>query len=491
MAISMALVMSAGLAACGSSATDTADTQDTEAESVAAEEMENAEDSVETQQENAVTGTSIGADPKITVGYTLQQTGTFADTENLGTMGNSMIIIEDEDEVSLITSNGGTVTDVGGCSYLGNGYYILQDLSGEVNSIALYSADGTQLIPFEAADISWLDSAVDDVTEEQRYLKVIYSTGETDDEEEAFFYQTENLISLTVGDDDIMYTGYAKIYDTESRQFVSGVEITNSYMYAAQACGSSFVVEDEEGVTRLYDGEGNILLEKEGLEDVGFGYVIFSNADAYDVYDENGAYRFSSADLLADFDSTSGYMQKYTDDGTVLVDIDGEQVLSETYESYYHEHYGLFEMGDDTGAFLLVDGDGNVLASADSIVEVLPGYYYYLDEDGNGTIVTADGILAEGADSPEELAVVDGTTALVINDQTYSLELAGDYWQGLVPGIISVQSSDTGKYGVFDLFSGTQLLDYNCAVVYSAGDYLYAMQEDAWVIYEIVPVYAE
>ncbi|MCC8029665.1 MAG: hypothetical protein LIO75_07725 [Lachnospiraceae bacterium] len=488
-AIGLAFMMGAGLTACGSTE-DVSETDDVE---LSADSGSDAEETGETESQtgSASLGIPIGADHKIIVGYTLEQTGTFENADGIGTMGNTLVLIGADERVTPIMNNGSQAQTVEACMYLGNGYYVLQNDSSDINSCALYREDGEQLIPFEAADISWLTSAVDynNDAADQRYLKIIYCTGETDDEDEAFFYQTDSLMSLWPDEDDLLYAGYAKIYDTEQEQFVEGVEVTNSDIYAAQACGNSLVIEDEEGVARLYDADGNVLLEKEGLDVVGYGYAVFYDGDSREVYDENGYWRFTTEDTISTLDSTSGYMEDFLDAGEiVLVDIDGNEVLS-GYESYHEERYGLFTVEND-GTQMLVNSDGEVLASSESIVDIISGYYFYGDYE-DYTIAGPEGILLEGLDSTDYMAAVNGTSAFVINDRAFSLELEGDFWKGIVDGMIASKSDASGYYGVFDLFTGTQLLDYTYDDIYNAGDYLYAGKDNTWTIYKIVPVYGE
>ena len=80
---------------------------------------------------------------------------------------------------------------------------------------------------------------------------------------------------------------------------------------------------------------------------------------------------------------------------------------------------------------------------------------------------------------------MNGETAFVVNDGDYTLELETEYPDALEIGMISAQSDSNGLYGVFDLFNGEQLLDYEYEKVQTAAGYLYAYKNGAWEVYQI------
>ena len=62
--------------------------------------------------------------------------------------------------------------------------------------------------------------------------------------------------------------------------------------------------------------------------------------------------------------------------------------------------------------------------------------------------------------------------ALVLNDGECSLHLENKYYNDLGFALIASKSDANGKYGVFDLFTGEQLLDYEYDDVISGEGYI-------------------
>ncbi len=433
--------------------------------------------------EQAVTVDSAGTSLK---GYTLTEVGSFtADSDWMWVQYNIMVDTGSSAPV-VYFPNGSRLEGIYTCVDLGGGYCGLGNSESEMNSLALFTAEGEQLTPFEAADIEWLESQdyFPDGTfaSEYRYLRVTYTTGTTTNEDECFIedYNT-----------DTMYTGYAKVYDLRENRFVPNVEITNPSSYDSVICGDHFAVEDEDGVLFLYDSDGNVIMQtaRSSAYDVGYGYLITYDSGSYDVYDETGALRYSSANSLYVLPSTSGYLREYRDGEYAVLDIDGNQVLANTYDYITGECQGIFRVETAAGMNQLVTADGTVLAeSANSFYTDVLGYYYC--DEGTYSLYGLDGLIAKDLeDYPYELCIMDGTTGLVINDKTFSLALDDDYVYSLAPGLGSATSDATGKYGCFDFFTGQQLLDYAYNDIDATDTHVYARQGDTWHVFEIVPIY--
>ena len=74
---------------------------------------------------------------------------------------------------------------------------------------------------------------------------------------------------------------------------------------------------------------------------------------------------------------------------------------------------------------------------------------------------------------------------LVINNRSYDLNLNGARYDELTYAMISVGSTDTGLYGVYDLFTGQQLLPFEYDMIRFAAGYLYAYRYGTWSIYQV------
>lgn len=425
---------------------------------------------------------------KIIAGYSLQQTGTFADTDALNW---DMEITVDENRHSIIFSNGQVSEPYYDSEELGNGYYAVTNSAENINSTGLVTMTGEVLIPCEAAYMEWIDSRAN-AGQSTRFLKVVYSTGITTNEDEAYFYVTDKTFSLSASDGDILHKGYAKIYDVVNKQFVGTLQSSFTGYDAIEECGDCVVLKDAFDSLSLYDCNGNLIKQISGLPDVGNGYLICYDSGSYDVYDTAGTLKYSSGGDLSVLDSTSGYLKKYVDGGYVLIDLDGNQILPSAYQSISDECYGVVEV-KNAGEYQLITLDGTVLASTtEDFYLMAEGYYYFTDyiNKNSKTLVGPDGVIVEGAETIYDLAVANGKNLMVLNQKSYNIQLDTTNYTTVSDGIITAKSDATGKTGLFELFNGQQLLGYEYHEIEVVnGNYLFARKGDTWTIFELIPQY--
>ncbi|MCD8120996.1 MAG: TIR domain-containing protein [Clostridiales bacterium] len=442
------------------------------------------------------------------MGYTLEETGTIADQDGMQ-VKKGILTLKREDGYHVVSESG----SLSARGYdeiiqsLGNGYVLVNQSNPDLDSVGLVNieGEGEERIPCETAYIEWLKNSMYQ-EDAKRYLKVVYETGTTTDISECFFYKGKRLPVIRIGSesypdcDDIeepnavfgipttstMYTGYARIYDVENKQFVGVDEITN---HEGKACGSGFTIVDADGTTNLYDADGNVRMKAKKTLDVGNGYLITQDENAYEVYDDEGTFLFSSASSLSLMESTSGLIEIYKDEKYGLVDRNGNRVLPIAYRSISSEEYGVVSIRTEDGAYALIDLEGNVLASTDNSFTSLGMGYYYAKSGESYMLVGPDGIVAENLDNkPTDACVTDGLTALVLKDKTFSLQLQGERTVPLGTGLIAVMSDTSGKWGVYDLYTGKKLLHYSYSKIESGDGYLYARQGENWFIYKINPI---
>lgn len=423
--------------------------------------------------------------------YSLTQVGTIQDSERSLEIQYDAVLQIDGNTGKLLNYLGESKNDVviSDGTYLGEGVYSVRDSSGEINSVGLISQEGEVLIPCEACKIDWPKSSI---SKTNRYLKVIYTTGETTDIDECFIYTTDSGWGLTGPQEgDTMYKGYALVYDLEAKAFVPNVKITNSDSLAMQPCGRSFTVEDESGITTLYNSEGKALFQTAHIVFVGGGTLIVSDDGTYRVYDENGNQTYTSNKSLYLIDGNGGYISKYENDRYVIMDRNGNQVAGAVFESVYSEENDVFRVKNN-GKFGLVHADGTVLLSCDkfdNVTYIDYGLYCSSTDTDNGytySLIGSHGIIKEGLPScADNLKIMNGETAFVINDGDYTLSLEEEYPTVLVPALIAAKSDANGLYAAFDLFTGEQLLGYEYEVIKAAAGYLYAYKNGEWTVYRI------
>ncbi|MCD8082428.1 MAG: TIR domain-containing protein [Clostridiales bacterium] len=476
------------------------------AQPVTQEAEQAAEEEAESEAETRSVSVSSALHPTF-MGYKLEETGTIADQDGMQ-VKNGILTLKREDGYYVVSESG----SLSARGYdeiiqsLGNGWVLVNQSDPDLDSVGLVNVEGGEQISCEAAYIEWLKNSINQ-EDAKRYLKVVYGTGTTTDISECFFYKGKRLPLIRIGSEsypdceDIeepsamlgipttstMYTGYARIYDVENKQFVDVDEITN---HEGKACGSGFTLVDADGTTNLYGADGTVRMKWKKIPDVGVGYLIAQDENAYEVYDDEGTFLFSSAAPLSLMESTSGLIKIYKDEKWGLVDRNGNQVLPASYRNITEEQYGVVNIRTEDDGYALVDLEGNVLASSEDSFTSLGMGYYYAKSGESYMLAGPDGIVAENLDNlPSKACVTDGSTALVLKDKTFSLQLQGERTVSLGTGLIAAMSDTSGKWGVYDLYTGTQLLDYSYAKIESGDGYLYARQGENWFIYKINPIY--
>ena len=372
---------------------------------------------------------------------------------------------------------------------IGDGFFTVRAATEEVNSLGLVSADGEMLIPCEAAIINeayHTDTPDDPV----RYLEVVYATGETEDEDEAFFYTTSAMFSLTPTEDDLLYTGYAKIYDLETRQFVGDITVDNPDRFAVNACGDYVAVEDLDGNVTVYDADGNETMKVKDhyVPLYGSNFLVVSDS-GYFVYDA------ANGDKLSFFEGSVDGCGDYIfvrdkDSGTYQVmDPEGDPVLDMEFDSISKVQGGILSAMLDEDTRVLVNLDtGKVIAERDSdgyFTYINHGYWYYENEDEDIVVVAPDGSEYVTGSYYSNFTVKqetdDGYAYFVLSDGDFTLEL--DNTGGtLGEGMLSYR--EDGEYGVYDLFSGDVLIPFEYKSVGYGSGYLYAFDGDTYTIYQ-------
>ena len=417
-------------------------------------------------------------------GYSLTEVGTFEDPDWEVYVERNILLIYTEDGANILTLMGEAVLEDEYVSLtdLGGGYYEVSNDLEEINSTGLITGDGEELIPCEAAMISVPDYEGEGMP---RFLKIGYVTGETDDEDNYFFFYTERSFALYPEEGDILYTGYAKVFDLQEKQFVDGVEINNSNPYCMKVVGDTFLVEDEDGVTTLYGAEGNEILQTERYVEIGGGILVFDNT----VYDENGEVLYESEHSISPISGPRGLIEEYTGDGKIVLDKNGNQVYDDEYEYIRWEDGSTLTVTEDSEGKLIY-ADGTVVTTIGSYPdEIAYGFYSVYDSDSSEyALYYPDGREVTGVSyNVDELVMDDDDGNLfVINDGDYTFQPQESYPNTLTYAMIA-DSNDDGYYGVIDLFTGEELLPYEYAEVGYANGYVYAYsyEDGVWTVYEV------
>lgn len=469
---------------------DSADKSEKETDKGSKEETKKADDKEKFAKADPV-------DPKATVpqySYTATKTGTIA-TKYLYTNGGLAYEKAGEDTYRVYLSDGKLFPEEGAGElsngeYLGGGLYeVRKNVEGNVNSAGLITSSGEILIPFEAASVEWIKT--EDETK-HRYVKAIYATEVTTNKEEAMIRFTKNQFSWNVSEGDTLYKGYVKIYDTVNKKFVSDKKFTNPDSYCFSEVGDSFIYTDENKVTTLYSADGKELAsgDKYNCSTDGTVFIVSDKEYKYTVYNSAGE-KLQKSDfglstlrgqggILAMNDSSKG--EKY------LVDYAGNRISDKSFKTAYKNCGGIIEIDDESGVRVLMHPDGTeIVSNQKSFYDIIPGYEYYQAADGKYVIVTADGAICTDCQDNYNLVAYDAEGKYFVwNNKSYSLQLDTANTRYLEIGLVKTKTAE-GKYALYDLFTGNQLLEGVYDDIKTSGDLAYGYNKDAgsWDVYKL------
>ncbi len=345
--------------------------------------------------------------------------------------------------------------------------------ASDVNSSALVNADGKVLIPFEYALYAWPDGYG---SSQRRYILAYYGTEETESEEEALFYMTDDMIAVGgPGKNDTLYKGYAKIYDIQNEKFVDNLQFEQVDRYdTVNIVGNSILVQNADETYTLYNSEGKKLLDLNSR--VSFNEkVIVERSETNSgcrIYDENGTEISKSGESISTFNSTSGYLSYYDSGKYVVVDEKGNKVLNDPVDYIYAEDCDIFRIKGD-GPYIIIDKNGKELGQTEGDYTYL-GYGRYVLETGvkTYTLTGPSGTLAEEVKEESYVYTKNGSiicyndgTGFLTYDANATYHVYGDC-------ILYVDPGNGDDPALYDMFSGKKLLSDGFSYVNVLGERL-------------------
>ena len=418
--------------------------------------------------------------------YELKEVGSFAGDKNVPSFQyKGAIGFNDSSQPQLLGTDGKPLMDgaaIRGIEYWADGLYVVALENDEINNTGLVSLTDGVLVPLEAATLEYATEKPEDA----RFVEVVYATDKTDNEDECFVYSTDKMVSISVEEGDTMYKGYAKVYDLEKHAFVDGVEITNGSRNAMKDLGDAFVVQDEDDKYTMYDASGKEVWSSSEYADFGRHTLTYQADGKSYIVDATGQPTFVTEGYLNTLTSTDDLYIMQDGDDKQVIDSKGNVVLEETYEKVIGEYDGIFAVSD-AGKSMIVDAQGKVLT--DDVEEftvspLLPGILTYKNGAGKRMLCLSNGTLIEDIDgSMSDMDFYKDDSHLVVSTGSYDVTVTSPsvLTTGLIRGHVD-GSSDT--YALYDLFSGTELLDASYETINWAGGYVYAFKDGTWTVYE-------
>lgn len=419
--------------------------------------------------------------------YELKEVGSFEGTKNgLSFQYDGAIGFNDASDPQLLGVDGKPLIDgaaIAGIDYWANGLYLTALKSEEVNNTGLVSITDGVVVPLEAATLSYATEEAKDA----RFIEVVYATEKTENEDECFVYSTDKMFSMSVEEGDIMYKGYAKVFDLEKRSFVDGVEITNGARYALKDLGDAFVVQDEDDKYTMYDASGKEVWSSDDYVSFGRHSLTYEADGKYCIVNTKGETTFATSDgYINTLISTDDLYLLQIDDDKKVIDSEGNVVLEESYEKVVAEYDGLFEVSDG-GKSMIVDAQGKVLT--DDVEEFtvnrcLPGILTYKNGAGKRNLCLSNGTIIEDVDgSMSDLDFYKDDSHLVISTGKYDVALSS-------PSVLDIAllrgqaDGSSDQYELHELFTGSKPIDGSYETINWAGGYVFAFKDGTWTSYE-------
>jgi len=430
---------------------------------------------------------SAAQDPEAMLKYTLTSEGSFKEDSRLIFMRDA-VLTEGTESYNFATPMGETIVpEISNLEYLGSDMYEVQLPLEEdnVNKTGLYTSKGEELFPCEAASISLPTNRENG---DARFLEVIYTTEQTDSEEEAIIYFTEDMFSFSAGEDDILYKGYAHVFDTQNKAFVEGVELDRSNRNGFYDLGESFAIE-HDNITTMYDSEGNQVWETSGTI-VGntVDTLVVSSGGKYYIVDGEGKELFTSDSSISDAVESADIYKIYDAEGDTpyhLIDKEGNRLMEDTFGIVHDSAPNAFLVSKtgDYDEIIAISKDGSTISeNAGYLSNVVGGYSYISVEDSeNYIVVTPDNYYADLQQIDSSNLIFGKDDKCVVLNTGETPDIPAEEADGVAPGLAVIrQNSSSGTYySLYDLFPGEELLPAEYARIEKAGEYILAAKEDS------------
>jgi hypothetical protein len=342
-----------------------------------------------------------------------------------------------------------------------------------VNKTGLIDSDCNEVLPTKYASISFLND---------RYVKVITANSVTKNKNKALVYFTNSsLISLSPGDDDILYTGKWEIYDLYNKCFVKNVSGTLPYTITTYGSFIKYVTDSKKSKT--VDEDGNEVTDGREILDDG-SYILEKNGEAtmYSTDDEV-LFEYSTSEYSISSSNNDCYIA-YNLDGSstqyFIVDKTGEIISAKFDNCMSYVNSDLFIVEDNIYNYdgeQVIDGEFDYLESSVLYPDVYYTYnddkYVIFDKDGN---ILYSGKKAESSDdiNQNEFNISDTSNNSVVKFYNFTdkkFNISGTY---VTNWLVSQTSNEISS--LIDTRSGETILD-------NYASYSYANDQKSDIVY--------
>ena len=442
-------------------------------------------------------------DPVSLLHYVLTPAGEFRREGRLDNAYGSLIE-NTQDTMTFLDCHGKPVVeDLNSIRYMGDGLYTVSKKASadNMNVCGLVTIEGDVLIPCEAASIVSPTNRDEDGI---RFVEVIYATDVTDNKDDCIVYYTDNIMSMSVGEDDTMYKGYAKIFDIQEGKFVDGLEFSQAFRNSFYDLMDSFVIDQDSEIT-MYSPDGTAIWKTTGYIKGDTHHSISVRVDNNEyIVDSQGNDVYKSSFDLSDRDAKRDlYIVRDGEDDEKyhLIDMYGKRLLEKALPMVSSATTNYILIRPDNKTHILLDNDGNVLLEdAESYSETAGAYGRLYMEDKSKYLITPAGIYQDVDEKAGyHLLFTRGDVPVILNtgeNASFPFKEANSF-KTLAPGLLTLEeSTSSGDYlDLYDLFTGEQLLPSEYTDFIFAGGYVFACRTGSssirtWEVYkaDLVPV---
>ncbi len=347
--------------------------------------------------------------------------------------------------------------------------------------------DGTEILPCEASIIRKLND---------RFVTVTYATEKVKEKKDAFFYITDDMISITPDSNDELYAGYMLIYDLAENAFIKNFKNENAAS-ALYTLGDTIVYKENRfsDSCQLFNADGTEI-EGSFLYDndwTGENVLRVNSDNTYTVLDGN-MNEISNLNYKPDTVYKSGKLFSYMDRDSLLyylADAEKNNLVEKGFWCDPHQYGNIiyeFEHKDKgkKGSIYLTDGtkiiDGEV--TLNSILEFDSGFLKIKSGNVTGLIYPNGTYIKDIGDVSFSSLIKDGADeAIIIRKGEITplgnkLNTCGFAW--------FVTDTDTSSLkALYELVNGEQLLDYAYKSIEYKNGYVYAKTEDVYEVYKV------
>ena len=398
------------------------------------------------------------------------------------------IYVQDKDNNATIYDYKGEKLVGGNAEYvkkLGNTGLYVYDAKGTEATVyeGLVDADGNEII--SASEKAGLFKEIDD-----RFVMAFFPEAETTNEDEAIYYATKRQFSVEATDEDVLYTGKVKVYDTLNRKYLENTTVTTSPRYTVYGDIISFYDSNSDAVYVSADDQK--LEFTDGITPTGGKLLTCYKNDKTYAYDHSMTLQFTTPYSVSRMNGTDDFYVLMDSDSRKkgIIHYTGTVIVEPKYNSVDYIGGGCFSYAttEDYQKNGILDLEGKELTKDEYkyiYYSNVPGYFSVCNADGKYDLmnVKTGKVIYSGADSYMKLGdyikIDDGYCYFIPGKEDTSLKVkySGTYFGKYLLDI-------NNEKVLYDLYTGEKLQE-GFDKAYCAFGRVYIVKGKDITVYEV------